>query len=106
MVHKDLKPADVSQTLNEMKGRFKPGAIKPRTNKGVQLGMSISQVQRILGKPTKTMWSKKFNAQELIYRRETPKSSDGISTAYSNYYLFRGGKLYYIELAEDAIGGG
>jgi hypothetical protein len=52
------------------------------------------------------MWSKRFNAQELIYRKATPKDKEGMGVAYSNYYLFKGGKLFYIELAQDSMGGG
>ena len=68
--------------------------------------MTEIQVTTILGKPTKAIWSKKFQARELIYRVQTRLSKDGVGQAASNYYLFRGGELYYVELARDSIGGG
>jgi hypothetical protein len=106
IVHEELKPSEVPERIKEEKARIKPGKIKPQTNLGIRLGMSLKEVQRKLGKPTKSMWSKRFNAQELIYRKATPKDKEGMGVAYSNYYLFKGGKLFYIELAQDSMGGG
>jgi hypothetical protein len=103
-VYEGLSSADVAEALQRIKTECKPGPIKAKTNLGIRLGMSPAEVQRILGKPTKSMWSKKFSAKELIYSTETDKDAEGFSDTHSNYYLFRGGKLYYIELDED-LGG-
>lgn len=68
--------------------------------------MSRQSVQRILGKPHKSFWSKKFAAQEIIYSRQTRKNREGMWHKWTNYYLFKDGKLYFIELSRDHLGGG
>lgn len=68
--------------------------------------MTMSQVRRILGPPNRKIWSEKFRADEYIYSRETKKDREGFATKYTNYYLFRANKLFYIELSRDALGGG
>lgn len=85
---------------------FKDVQFRPVTSRGVRLGMSESQVTKILGKPTKAIWSKKFQARELIYHVRTRLSKDGVGQAATNSYLFRRGKLYFVELARSKIGGG
>ena len=97
---------DVARRTVEFKAQIKPGSVIPKTNRGVKLGMSQAQVRGILGAPNQKLKSKRFGADELLYRRETRKDSDGVSTRFTNYYLFRGGKLFYIELALNLIGGG
>ncbi len=99
-------PESIASDTRQLKSRITPGKINPRTNRGVRLGMSRLQVQRILGTPKKSMWSKRFRAQEIIYSRHTKLDKEGMGTKYTNYYLFRADKLYFIELSQDAIGGG
>lgn len=105
-IYAGLTAEEIAERTASQKAQIKPGTIDPKTDRGIRLGMTLAEVQHVLGKPKKSIWSEKFQATELIYTRETPKSADGISTRYSNFYLFRGGKLFYIELAEDMMGGG
>ncbi len=105
LLSKDLDAKEVAKRIEEEKQRFKSETVKPTTNRGIKLGMSQQEVRRILGKPTRSIWSDKFQSKELIYTRETPKDKEGISIKFSNYYLFRGDRLYYVELARDTIGG-
>ena len=106
MIYDGLTKREIAERTQEFKANIKPGSIQPKTNRGVRLGMSRPQVLRILGKPTKEIWSKKFKAQELIYRRQPKLDKEGMGVAYSNYYLFRNGRLFYVELSQSAIGGG
>lgn len=87
---------------------FKPMKFVPITDSGINLGMTRAEVERILGKPrpANSFYSSKFKAHELIYSRQTPKRKDGTSDKFTNFYLFRGGKLFYIELSYDQVGGG
>ena len=106
--HRDeVEAAAARAKLAEFLGgrEIKKGRFRPMTSNGVRLGMTESQVTKILGKPTKAIWSKKFRARELIYHVQTRLSKDGQGQAATNYYLFRGGKLYYVELARSSIGG-
>lgn len=96
-----LGPEQTAERYQYWKSTFALGKVTPTTNKGVTLGMTRLNVESRLGAPTRTLWSKKFNAQELIYSRRTRKDATGNSTRFSNYYLFKNGKLYYIELASD-----
>jgi hypothetical protein len=110
LVNEGWQPEDVEARTspNELASRgmqFKVARIRPVTSRGVRLGMSEEQVTKVLGKPTKTIWSKKFQARELIYHVQTRLNKAGEGQAATNYYLFRGGKLYYLELARSAIGG-
>lgn len=68
--------------------------------------MTEREVVSRLGKPQKAIWSKKYDARELIYSRETRKDKDGVSVRYTNYYLFSNGRLAMIELDRSTIGGG
>ncbi|MBX3118277.1 MAG: hypothetical protein KF784_04370 [Fimbriimonadaceae bacterium] len=106
IIHDELADDEIPQRIEEEKRNFQSGSIKPRTNLGIHLGMSQQEVKQILGKPQKAFWSKRFLAKELVYTRQTPLNADGMGVKYSNYYLFRDDKLYYIELSVDAIGGG
>ncbi len=107
----DLAKTDVDKEAKNYEKNFKQERISAKTNNGIRLGMTETQVRNILGKPTKQMWSKKFEARELIYRRRDTwlkSKQDGggeEGTDWSNYYLFRNGKLYYIEFSQSAIGG-
>jgi hypothetical protein len=105
-LHESNRPEENRKSLEEERSRLKRSAIRPETSSGIRLGMSEKQVVGILGKPDRAFFSKKFQARELIYRRETKPDRDGISQRSSNYYLFRNGKLFYVELARDKIGGG
>jgi outer membrane protein assembly factor BamE (lipoprotein component of BamABCDE complex) len=106
MFYDGLTSEDIARRRVEFKAEIKPGTIVAKTNRGVKLGMSQAQVRRILGPPDQKLKSKKFGADEYVYRRETKKDSEGVSTRFSNYYLFKSGKLFYIELSQDLIGGG
>jgi outer membrane protein assembly factor BamE (lipoprotein component of BamABCDE complex) len=90
----------------DFRKQFQPARFSPTTNSGVEIGMSKSQVRKILGQPDRSFFSKKFNADEFVYARTTKKTSDGLSAKYTNYYLFKKDSLYFIELRYDLIGGG
>ncbi|MBI5707226.1 MAG: hypothetical protein HZC36_09590 [Armatimonadetes bacterium] len=113
ILYPGLEKWEIEERVKEFNDSHKPGKIKAETNHGVRLGMTETEVQRILGKPYRTMWSKKFQARELIYGREEvwPKvkgeKDDGSGTGmrWRNYYLFRNGRLFYIELSQDLVGG-
>ena len=68
--------------------------------------MSKQQVRNLLGRPDRSFFSKKFKADEFVYTRTTKKTADGLSDKYTNYYLFKKDRLYFIELRYDMIGGG
>lgn len=99
-------PMPKADDLTMFKEQIKPGRVQAVTNRGIRLGFSEKQVREILGNPSKAIWSSRFQARELIYRWESKKTPDGVSTVASNYYLFRNGKLYYLELARSLLGGG
>lgn len=105
MFYEGLDAKEIAERTQEAKGRIASGKIDAKTDRGIRLGMSKREVTRILGTPNRTMWSTRFRADEIIYTRATPKDKEGVWTLYANYYLFRAGKLFYIELARDAIGG-
>ena len=111
LLREGMAKSEIEDSVKFFRKDLKPGKFDPRTNHGARLGMTESQVRRILGKPSRVMWSKKFNARELIYRREEkwkPKrgqEADGTGMSWRNYYLFRAGKLYYIELRQALEGG-
>lgn len=111
-LYEGLEQWDIDQRVRQFKQEHKPGKINPKTNYGVRLGMTEAEVLRVLGKPKKAIYSKKFQARELIYRREVvwPKkrgeeARNGTGMLWSNYYLFRNGRLFYIELCQDLVGG-
>ncbi|MEQ1932574.1 MAG: hypothetical protein ABL962_01655 [Fimbriimonadaceae bacterium] len=111
-LYEGLDQWDIDQRVRQFKQEHKPGKIMPKTNNGVRLGMTEADVLRVLGKPKKAIYSKKFQARELIYRREVvwPKKKgaeplNGTGMRWSNYYLFRNGRLFYIELCQDLVGG-
>ncbi|HZH97951.1 MAG TPA: hypothetical protein VEX38_03190 [Fimbriimonadaceae bacterium] len=106
VLYQGLSAAERSVRIAEAKQWIKQSRIAPKTTYGVRLGMTENQVRKLLGKPKKVMWSKKFDSRELIYRRQERKDQHGMYTIWSNYYLFKEGKLYFIELASDLIGGG
>lgn len=101
----DASPQDIDDKLNNFGQPIGRRSLKGKTDSGVALGMSEAQVRKILGAPHSAFHSTKFSARELVYRRVTPKGPDGTSGKYSNYYLFDKGRLFYIELAYDLIGG-
>lgn len=96
--HAKLPPKDAGVT-------FDPATLNPTTNNGVRIGMTPKQVESILGKPSKRFYSKKFQADEMAYYRERKRPGESSPRKYSNYYLFRHDKLYYIELRNDSLGG-
>jgi hypothetical protein len=97
---------DPKKVLAEFRPDIKSGRIKARTNHGVRLGMSPAQVRAVLGKPTRRLWSTRFNAYELVYSRITGSRAREDRVQYKNYYLFRNDKLFFVELREDALDGG
>lgn len=101
----DWTPGEIAERTKAEQQRCTAASLPGKTDRGVMLGMTPAQVQKILGKPDVSMQSKKFSAFELIYKRNGPKDKEGIYRQYKNYYLFRDGKLFYIELANDMIGG-
>ena len=105
MIYEGLSGNQIEQRRRDELSRVKSARFRPVTSRGVRLGMSEHRVLSILGKPTKAIWSKRFKARELIYRVQTRLSKDGVGQSASNYYLFRGGKLYYVELSRNKIGG-
>lgn len=111
-IYEGLSASEVELREQEFLAGLKRDQIRASTDRGIRIGMRESEVLRILGKPTKTIWSKKFQARELIYRREIKYSKkkreegNGTGVQFSNYYLFRNGKLFYIELSRDVVGGG
>lgn len=105
IVYPGLDAEEIAERTAEAKTHIKSAPVSAKTNNGIRLGMSKADVRRVLGPPKRTLWSKRFQADELVYSRETAKDDEGVSTKYSNYYLFKGGKLFYVELAVDAIGG-
>jgi hypothetical protein len=107
-----LEAWDRERRIRGFKEQFRSGSIKPQTNSGVRIGMTEAQVRRILGAPRQTLYSKKFAAREFVYRREQGWSKskrdtapDGTGMSWRNYYLFRNGRLFYVELAQDLEGG-
>ena len=68
--------------------------------------MSKQQVRNILGRPDRSFFSTKFSAYEFIYTHTTKMTADGLAGKYTNYYLFKKDRLYFIELRYDMIGGG
>lgn len=97
--HAKLPPKETGVT-------FDPATLNPVTNNGVRIGMTPGQVEAILGKPSKRFYSKKFQADEMVFYCERKGPSEEWTRKYSNYYLFRNGKLFYIELRNDVLGGG
>jgi hypothetical protein len=105
MIYEGLRPEEVAERTRDERSRIRNRSFDAETSSGIRLGMTEHTVRRVLGEPRRALWSKRFRAEELIYSRETPKDREGVSIRLSNYYLFRGGKLYYIGLARDTIGG-
>lgn len=68
--------------------------------------MTKRQVRNIPGRPDRSLFSNKFNADDFVYTRTTKKTKDGLSSKYTNYYLFKNDRLFFIELKYDSIGGG
>ena len=99
------------EEIREFKAGIHSGKFRAVTNRGLRLGMKEDEVRRVLGKPDRAFWSRKFGAKELVYRRlekwqgADPKSGEGTGMSWHNYYLFRGGRLYYIEFSQDLEGG-
>lgn len=106
MLYEGISRDEVAERIAEQMTQIKPGAIVARTNRGVRLGMSMASVTRLLSKPDRKVLSTRFHADEFIYSRESKKDKDGLSVKFTNYYLFKKGRLYYIELSQDLIGGG
>jgi len=97
---------ELPHTKTEFRNQFEPARFSPTTNSGVAIGMSKQQVRNILGRPDRSFFSKKFNADEFVYTHTTKKTADGLADKYTNYYLFKKDRLYFIELRYDMIGGG
>lgn len=76
-------------------------ALDPITDRGIALGASPEAVRAKLGPPAKDFYSRKFQARELVYRHTDRKADRD----YTACYLFRGGRLFYVELSWDSRGG-
>ncbi len=85
---------------------FKPGRIRPSTNRGVRLGMSKGQVRGILGKPHRVVQRKRVPALQYVYVRPKGMSPEHGERIFREYYAFRNGKLFYIEHANRTTGPG
>ncbi len=92
--------------MPEFSKTFLPARFTPTTNSGVSIGMTKRQVRNILGRPQRSFYSQMFKADEFVYTHTTKKTADGISGKYTNYYLFKNDRLFFIELRYDMIGGG
>ena len=110
-LYEGLPSWDRDQRVREFKAGIKRGTFRPATNQGIRLGMKEEEVRLALGKPKRAFWSRKFEAKELVYRRiekwkiADPNSGEGTGMSWHNYYLFRNGRLYYIEFSQDLDGG-
>jgi hypothetical protein len=79
---------------------YLPQSDKPlaaATELGVKLGDTPEAVRARLGAPARDFFSKKFQARELIYKYRDARQQ----RLYASYYLFREGRLFYIELSWD-----
>lgn len=95
---------------------WKIGPIDPVNGLGVRIGMTKAQVEKIAGRPTLRLYSKKHNCDELVYYR-TSNSRDQrgrieviegqkLKVRLANYYLFRNGRVFYMEASQDLLNGG
>ena len=98
--------AEVRERLTEFARSFRSASFTPATNSGVTIGMTKGQTRSILGRPDRSFYSKKFRADEFVYTHTTKKTADGLSGKYTNYYLFKNDRLFFIELRYDLIDGG
>lgn len=86
---------------------LKPTTISTVTNRGIRLGMTPRQVTSILGKPTYIVNGKKVPGKQYIYRWTKPKLGEyDFPRDCKNFYVFRKGRLEYIEFNSSSIGGG
>ena len=99
------KTKQPQKVLAERNEEFERKEFKTETGLGIRLGMTRKEVIDKLGIPSQSLFSKRFNAQELIYQRYTPRLKHGWYWRYANCYLFRGDTLFYIELRRDMIDG-
>ncbi|MBV6457845.1 MAG: hypothetical protein HONBIEJF_00965 [Fimbriimonadaceae bacterium] len=91
--------------------------IDPVNGLGIRIGMTKAEVERIAGRPTRRLFSKRFKCDELVYHRTTylrddrgrvEKTMDGekLKVRLANYYLFRNGRVFFIEASQDLLNGG